>query len=68
MPHIYPDFKFKKEFKQAIKDGKRVEVFGVGPFDQGSINGRTVVEAPADYHRWYAQVDAKDGVVVKVIN
>ena len=64
-----PDFKTKKALKDAVKDGRRVtvyqpnNVFGVpDPIDASGI----VIEGPAGYHRWYAQVTVKDGSVTNV--
>ena len=68
MPHISPDFKTKKAFKEAVKDGWHVRIYQPGPFGPHVPDGRAVVEAPAEYHKWYAQVEVKDSVVVKVVS
>lgn len=67
MAHISPDFKTKKAFKEAITVGKQIRVFSPGPFPPKQ-NGIEYVEAPAEYHKWYAKVQVKDGVVTKVLS
>ena len=71
MAHINPDFKTKAEFKQAVKDGKRVVLVAAGPIPL-TKNAMQYVEAPAEYHKWYAAVEARerDGemIVVKVVS
>jgi len=66
MPHIRPDFNTKKAFREALKNGDTVEIFQPGPFGPEVPNGEAVVEAPAHFHKWYAQVEVKDGIVVKL--
>jgi hypothetical protein len=64
MVHIHPDFKTKKAFKEAVANGVKVEVFNtMFPL---APSGRACVEAPANYHRWYAEVEYKDYIVTKV--
>ena len=67
MAYTEINFKTKKELKQAVKDGKRISIFSPGPF--GCVkNGTEVIEGPhyPKPHRWYAQVEMKNGLVVKV--
>lgn len=62
-----PAFKTKKELKEAVKQGVRVEAYSPGPFG-GTFNGSDVIEGP-EYpkpHRWYASVEIQNGLVVKV--
>lgn len=61
------NFKTKKALKEAVAAGERVEVYSPGPFP-AKENGREFLEGPhyPEPHRWYAQVEVKDGVVVKV--
>jgi hypothetical protein len=61
------NFKSKKAFREAVAAGKRITIYAPGmgsPVD----NGRDFVEGPwfPEPHKWYAQVEMKDGVVVKV--
>jgi hypothetical protein len=66
---MYTDinFKTKKAFKEAVAVGTKVHLYAPG-LGTPSENGREFVEGP-HYpvpHTWYASVDMKDGVVVKV--
>lgn len=67
MAYVDPNFKTKKEFKQAVLDGKDVYTFSPGPFPV-KANGTDYIEGPhyPKPHTWYAQVEVKDGKVVKV--
>ena len=61
------NFKTKKDFKAAVAAGDRVTLFSPGlctPKD----NGREFVEGPhfPKPHSWCAEVEVKDGIVVKV--
>lgn len=66
--YVSPNFKSKKELKQAVKEGRKVSVFSPGPFPAKS-NGREFVEGPhfPEPHRWYAQVEVAHGFVTKVV-
>jgi hypothetical protein len=67
MAHIIPDFKSKKAFKEAVAKGERVvldESYYL--FQAPPRNGREFISGPAEYHKWYAEVELKDGVIVKV--
>jgi hypothetical protein len=66
MAHCSPRFKSKKALKTAVANGERVEVFQDGPFGGPIVNGRAGLEMPPEYHRWYAQVIVKEGLIVKV--
>lgn len=62
-----PAFETKKLLKEAVKRGDRIEAYSPGPFG-GTINGSDVIEGP-QYprpHKWYAAVEIKDSLVVKV--
>jgi hypothetical protein len=67
MVHISPDFETKKAFREAVKAGRKIRVYGPGIYP-AKDNGREVVEAPARYHKWYATVLVRDGFVVKVVS
>ena len=61
------NFKTKKAFRDAVAQGKKVSIFApcLGtPRD----NGKEFVEGPwyPQPHTWYAEVDMKNGYVVKV--
>lgn len=61
------NFKSKKELKDAIAKGETVTLFSPG-IGTPKENGTEYVEGPhfPQPHRWYAQVEVKDGKVVKV--
>lgn len=61
------NFKTKKELKQAVADGKRVTVYSPG-IGAPPVTGSCAVEGPhyPQPHKWYASVELKDGVIVKV--
>ena len=65
MVHIDPDFKTKKAFLEALKNGREIYVYSPGPFPAPK-NGRVSIEAPAEYHKWYLSVEIKDEKIVKV--
>ncbi|MFU8833263.1 MAG: hypothetical protein ACNA7J_14060 [Wenzhouxiangella sp.] len=66
------NFQTKKELKEAVKSGRKVEVFqpglwgGGGPIKQGRVS----IEGPhyPQPHRWYARVLVENGVVTKIIS
>ena len=68
---MYTDinFKTKKALKDAVAAGKEVTYYQSGPFGGTEIrDGRITLEGPhyPEPHRWYAQAEVKDGLVVKV--
>jgi hypothetical protein len=62
-----PNFKSKKALREAIARGETVRVFSPGPFP-ATADGRESVEGPhyPAPHSWYAAVEVKAGVVIKV--
>jgi hypothetical protein len=63
------NFKTKKAFKEAVKLGQRVTVYQPGPFGGNEpLTGNVAVEGPhyPAPHSWWAEVELKDGRVVKV--
>ena len=65
--YVSPNFKTKKALKDAIKEGKKIEVFSPGPFPCPK-DGHVTLEGPhyPQPHTWYAQAILKDGYVVSV--
>ncbi len=61
------NFRTKKALKEAVVAGKRVRLYTPG-LGQPKDNGTEFVEGPhyPEPHSWYAQVEMKDGVVIKV--
>jgi hypothetical protein len=67
MAYVDPNFKTKKELKQALADGKHVGIYQPG---LGSVpeNGTIALEGPhyPAPHTWYATGIIKNGKLVKV--
>lgn len=61
------NFRTKKEFKEAVAEGDQVRLFAPG-LGQPRENGTEYVEGPhyPQPHTWYAEVEVKNGVVIKV--
>lgn len=59
------NFKTKKALKEAVAAGKQITLFAPG-LGSPKVNGTEFVEGPHGVHKWYAQVEMKDGYVVKV--
>ena len=61
------NFKSKAEFKRAVKAGERVTLFAPG-LGAPRSDGRETVCGPhyPAPHRWYANVEMANGIVVKV--
>lgn len=66
--YVEPNFKTKKALKEAVAKGERVTVFSPG-LGTPKQNGSECVEGPHHPapHTWYAKVEIKDGLVVKVL-
>lgn len=68
---MYTDvnFKTKKAFKEAVKNGAKISVWQPGPF-YGAVpaNGSVSIEGPhyPAPHTWYARAEIRDGYIVKV--
>lgn len=67
--YVHPNFPSKKALKAAVKAGERVTVSSPGPFP-AKRDGIEYIEGPhyPQPHTWYAQVEVKDGIVVKVVS
>jgi len=67
--YVSPNFKSKRQLREAVGAGTRVRVFSPGPFPAPS-EGTTVIEGPhyPEPHRWYARVQVRNGLVVKVLS
>ena len=61
------DFKTKKSLKEAVANGEQVTIYAPG-LGEPVRNGVEYLEGPhyPKPHTWYAEVEMKDGVVVKV--
>ena len=67
--YVNPNFKTKKDLKEAISKGERVEIFSPGPFP-AKENGEEFVEGPhyPARYSWYSRVMVEDGRVVAVLD
>ena len=65
--YVSPNFKSKKALKDAVKAGQEVTLFAPG-LGEPKRDGWETVEGPhyPAPHTWYAQVEVKGGLVVKV--
>ena len=61
------NFKSKKELKEAVARGEKIEIFAPG-LGTPKDNGTEFVEGPhyPQPHKWYASVEMKDGIIIKV--
>jgi hypothetical protein len=65
--YVRPNFLTKKALREAVKNGEKVTVFSPGPYP-AKTDGVEYVEGPhyPKPHTWYASVEVKAGLVVKV--
>ena len=61
------NFKTKKEFKEAVKTGRKIRLFAPG-LGKPVENGTEFVEGPhyPAPHSWYARVKVVNGCVIEV--
>jgi len=61
------NFRTKTEFKKAVKSGQKIRLYAPG-IGTPRENGTEYVEGPwyPKPHTWYASVEMKDGIVVRV--
>ena len=66
--YVDPNFQTKKALKEAVARGDKVRVYSPEPFP-AKINDVEEVEGPhhPEPHRWYARVELKKGLVIKVV-
>jgi len=64
------NFKTKKAMKTAFAAGEQLHTFQPGGMFPAQLDGRVCIEGPhyPQPHRWYASVELKDGVIVKVVS
>ena len=62
------NFKTKKALKDAVSSGRQITVYQPGGMFEGKKDGTVYLEGPhyPEPHKWYAQAEIKDGVVIKV--
>ena len=72
MAYTHTNYKTKKVLKDAVCSGKVVQCYQpgslVGQTSLDNFTGTVYLEGPhyPEPHKWYAQAELKDGVVVKV--
>lgn len=67
--YTYENFKTKKALKEAVANGEKIAIYQPGPFGgDDPKDGTFCVEGPhyPEPHRWYAEVEIKDGYITKV--
>lgn len=76
MAYTVVNFQTKKALKAAVtrylnenhnisKDGVRCYQPGLGP-DLSNYTGKVSLEGPHGFHKWYAEAELINGIVVKV--
>lgn len=65
--YVSPNYRTRKALKEAVTQGKQVEVYSPGPFP-AKREGTEFVEGPhyPEPHKWYAKVEVVNGLVTKV--
>jgi len=60
--------KSKKVLKEWVASGRQVRIFNPSGIYPTKDNGREYLEGPhyPQPHKWYAQVEMKDGIIVSV--
>ena len=68
--YVSPNFRSKKALREAVKAGRTVTVYQPGDIFHGRENGQVSVEGPhfPEPHKWYAVVEIRDSLVVRVVN
>lgn len=61
------NFKTKKALKEAVAGGAKITIFAPG-LGEPKTDGKEFLEGPhyPAPHSWYAQVEMKEGYIVKV--
>jgi len=67
MAYTVNNYRSKKELKAAMTAGEKVRIYSPGPFGCKE-NGTEYLEGPhyPEAHVWYAQVEVKNGLVVRI--
>ena len=70
MSYVDPNFKSKKDLKAAVASGAQLRTYNPSGLFPTPQNGSDVIEGPhyPKPHRWYAAVQVRDGIVVKVVS
>ena len=62
------NYRSKKDLKADVANGVKVATFQPGGMFPAKTEGIEVIEGPhfPEPHKWYAQVELRDGLVIKV--
>ena len=68
MAYVQPNYATKKDFKAAVVAGVQHKTYNPSGMFETTQNGYDVIEGPhyPKLHRWYAGVEVKNGVVIKI--
>ena len=66
--YVSPNFKTKKALREALENGKTVDVYNPGLGGNPPTNGRVALEGPhyPAPHTWYATATLENGRIVKL--
>ena len=66
MAYVNPNYRYKKQFLQAVKEGIKHYTFNPSNMFPTVENGHDTVEGPhfPKAHSWYSAVKVENGVVV----
>ena len=67
--YVDPNFKHKKQLKEAVAQGRKVYIYAPGIQQHGPLTGTFSVEGPhyPAAHTWYAKIRVEEGLVVEVL-
>jgi len=70
MAYVDPDYKSKKEFKEAVAKGVPHYPYNPSGLFPEPQDGTTVIEGPhfPKPHKWYARVRVEKGIVTKILS
>ena len=70
MSYVFPDYKSKKELKEAVANGEKLQTYNPSGMFETPQDGEDVIEGPhyPKPHKWYARVKVEGGFVTKVIS
>jgi len=68
MAYTNKNYKTKKQMKEDFKNGIQIPVYQPGFFGPDIQDGLCAIEGPhyPAPHTWYASVEVKDGVIIKI--
>jgi hypothetical protein len=68
MAYVDPDYKSKKEFREAVLAGINHRPYNPSGMFPEPTEGFVTIEGPhyPKPHRWYARCEVRDGIIVAV--